>query len=210
MLHGEKLFNKRPFRTFTSAVTPLLLCVYYCDLVKNHTQNHIRSSFRGKMEYTMVHFSFLLYCIIVYIVSHSFSNCEFVQLTLKSDFVYLNRRISSVCVFCISQSTPKNMCYVYALKSEKCEKAVYILARLFAIYPELKSGKRLIDHSSRGKSYRNLYEHSGACFANWHLALMYSFPSFLLDSHRTAIIDIRKGRKCSTYHESRRLPHFTL
>lgn len=74
------------------------------------------------------------------------------------------------------------------------------------IFGVARSEKPLIDHSSRGKSYRNLYVHSAARFANWHLPSlmhMHAFRFLLLHSHRgTVTIDIRERRKCLTFLEA--------
>lgn len=77
------------------------------------------------------------------------------------------------------------------------------------IFGAARNGKPLIDHSSRGKSYRNLYVHSATRFANWHLpSLMHmrAFRFLLLHSYRgTVTIDIRERRKCSTSRGGKRL-----
>lgn len=57
----------------------------------------------------------------------------------------------------------KNACYTYALKSEKCGKvAVYILARLFAIYPEWKANASSITYpaGSPTEIYTNILVHA--------------------------------------------------
>jgi len=81
--------------------------------------------------------------------------------------IHLNKHITNIYFLYSWDILKDTRVFTYVLKSEKFGKmAVYILLRLFAIYSELWSEKRLIDHSSRGKSYRNVYVHSGALLAS--------------------------------------------
>jgi len=95
--------------------------------------------------------------------------------------------------------------------AEICGRFIFWLDYSRYISGVARSGKLLIDHSSRGKSYRNLYVHSAACFANWHprssivdVCVCVSFP-FTSFASCTVPIDIRERQKCSASREGKSL-----
>lgn len=103
---------------------------------------------------------------------------------------------------------------VQCIRFEKYEKVggfIFSSSIIRDIFGAARSGKPLIDHSSRGKSYKNLYIHSATRFANWHLpSLMHayacvSFPLTLFISRHCYYIDLRERWKCSTSRGGKRL-----
>lgn len=133
-----------------------------------------------------VFFLFRLYCIAA-CYSHSFSSREFVKLMLKSDYADADAFWMYAFVLVlkgtrISHIRPEK----YGKMAGRCT-GWFIFQFDYSRYydPKLWSGKHLIDHSSRGKSCKNLYVYFLVhAPPTGIISLMYASRSLLLDSYR--------------------------